>query len=1006
VKSNSRLPMQNNPPNNRTPEKTLKLPKPLLSQTQSQVEHQRDRSAYAITITVMIAIIPTVILFAYFGLSSEFAQLYIPATILAISFFFDFYLLNLIKNNKRDRAMFLLVSIFVINVLVVLLLVQGLGLIIALSIGLIIAAVVGLAVSSNYLTSGIAAAISLGILTLGLDAALKLNRIEVPELARYTPYITAGMAVPISIIFIRGFNSFRLQTKITLGILLTGGFTVFTLVIYGVNRANFIGATLADRYEASIRSQTESKIENSVATKAKAIDKLLLDVQDDLKDAVKFRAGLERNKLQEADGIYWDASLEMVRLPGGQYDNSGSDLASVYIPNTYTLTDQMRADLNTTIYLDLLAPNILSLHPTEVASIYYISKYGYTVYYPNIDLARNIEPSFDPTQQIFYTIATPENNPNQAPRWTPPYEDPAGAGLIITLSIPVYDGNSFEGVMSADVRLKTIINEVASTQISESGIPLLVDNGGLVIAMTDAGYRYFGLTPEVLNINESPTQTILSSSSKDIQSLALQVVSTDTSIIKSNINGIETYLAVDSLEAANFKFAYIAPANELEGEIFASRAQVENDIRETLRSASVILLSLFIAAFIASLFIGQVITRPLTRLTETVEQIAAGNLSSRASVETLDESGALARSFNAMADRLAQTLQGLETRITERTQELEKLSENNAYRASLFESIARISRIINTSQNLERLLPQITETISDQLGFYHVGIFIVDAQREYAVLMAANSDGGKVMLTRNHRLRVGEIGIVGNVTQSGSPRVALDVGQDATYFNNPDLPETHSEIALPLKSGSEIIGALDVQSKMTNAFSEEDVNILSVLADQVSIAIQNARSFEQSKEALDRAERAAAQLSGTQWSQFLKQKPISAFHYDGVNATRMKPEQKVQANNLTFPILLRGVQIGTIKLSAPDLDRKWDDNEIAITQATAERAALAIETARLLQDAQKRASKERTIGDISAKIGSLINIENIVQTAIQELGDTLPGTDVAIQFTSGQSGQS
>ena len=103
--------------------------------------------------------------------------------------------------------------------------------------------------------------------------------------------------------------------------------------------------------------------------------------------------------------------------------------------------------------------------------------------------------------------------------------------------------------------------------------------------------------------------------------------------------------------------------------------------------------------------------------------------------------------------------------------------------------------------------------------------------------------------------------------------------------------------------------------------------------------------------------------------------------------------------------MLRGVQIGSLKLSASDPARKWDENEVAMAQATAERTALAIETARLLQDAQKRASKEHAIGQISAKIGSLVNIDNIVQTTIQELGETLSGTDVAIQFTSGQSRQ-
>ena len=206
--------------------------------------------------------------------------------------------------------------------------------------------------------------------------------------------------------------------------------------------------------------------------------------------------------------------------------------------------------------------------------------------------------------------------------------------------------------------------------------------------------------------------------------------------------------------------------------------------------------------------------------------------------------------------------------------------------------------------------------------------------------------------------------------------------------------------ALPLRSGVEIIGALDVQSKLQNAFTDDDVNILSVLADQVSIAIQNARSFQQSREALDQARRAASQLSEQQWSIFLKNQPPSKYHFDGVTANESQ-SAKTMPNNLKIPIVLRGVQIGVLNLSTPDPTRKWDDNEIAMAQATAERTAIAIENARLLQDAQKRASKERTIGQISAKIGSLINIENIVKTTIEELGGTLPNTDVAIQFTSG-----
>jgi GAF domain-containing protein len=300
---------------------------------------------------------------------------------------------------------------------------------------------------------------------------------------------------------------------------------------------------------------------------------------------------------------------------------------------------------------------------------------------------------------------------------------------------------------------------------------------------------------------------------------------------------------------------------------------------------------------------------------------------------------------------------------------------------------------------MEKLLPQITGAISEELGFYHTGIFHLDNHKEYAVLVAANSEGGQRMLARSHRLRVGETGIVGYATRSGEPRIALDVGLDAVYLNNPDLPETHSEIALPLRIGLEIIGALDVQSTKTNAFSQEDVSILSTLADQVSFAFQNARSYHQSLEALQQAQQIAAQLGEQQWSQFLSQQTISGYHYDGVEAKSIQTVTEKNTKSFSIPLILRGTRIGTLKLSATDPSRDWDEDEIAMAQATAERTAYAIESARLLQEAQKRAAKERAIGQISAKISNLVSLENILQTTIQELGSTLPGTDVAIQFT-------
>jgi len=344
----------------------------------------------------------------------------------------------------------------------------------------------------------------------------------------------------------------------------------------------------------------------------------------------------------------------------------------------------------------------------------------------------------------------------------------------------------------------------------------------------------------------------------------------------------------------------------------------------------------------------------------------------------------------------------LEQYANERTAELVIANRRNEHRAAQLEAIAHIARAISSIQILSELLSQITKTISEQFGFYHVGIFLLDGNKEYAVLTAANSEGGKIMLEHNHRLRVGGTGIVGFVTNTGQPRIALDVGLDTAHFNNPDLPDTHSEIALPLRVGINIFGALDFQSTETNAFSQEDISILSILADQVSIAIQNARSYQQIQEALAQAYIASTQMSNQQWQQFLVHEPVEGYYFDGVDIKNLVPSDKQRPHSLAIPLILRGTRIGTLKLSTTDSNRKWTAEEIDMAQAIAERTSIAVENARLLQESQKRVVKERTIGQISAKIGSLSNLEGLLQTTIQELGNALPGTDIAIQFKNNQ----
>lgn len=354
----------------------------------------------------------------------------------------------------------------------------------------------------------------------------------------------------------------------------------------------------------------------------------------------------------------------------------------------------------------------------------------------------------------------------------------------------------------------------------------------------------------------------------------------------------------------------------------------------------------------------------------------------------------------------------LELRIQERTSSLEK-------RAAQLQTVSSLARTIASMQDLDTLLPSITHLVSEQFGFYHAGIFLLDDAHEYAVLKAANSDGGRRMLIREHRLPLNSNSIVGYVTSRGEPRIALDVGADSVFFNNPDLPETRSEMALPLHVRGKVIGALDVQSTQTNAFSQEDIFVLSTLADQIAIAIENARLFGEAQNALSDSQASFERYVTQSWGSFVQQARHNGFVFDGKQVLPLDRQTKREnvrrvmqtgslslervSSTITIPIKLRGQTIGVLDVRSKKGEREWTRDELQLLEAAAERAALALENARLVESAQRRAARERAIGDISTKIGAVSNLEYILQTAVEELGRKIGGTtEVTLEINNGE----
>jgi len=359
-----------------------------------------------------------------------------------------------------------------------------------------------------------------------------------------------------------------------------------------------------------------------------------------------------------------------------------------------------------------------------------------------------------------------------------------------------------------------------------------------------------------------------------------------------------------------------------------------------------------------------------------------------------------ARELAASNEELSGLRQALELRIQERTASLEK-------RLSQLQTISSLARSIAAMRDLDMLLQNITVLVSEHLGFYHTGVFLLDEAREFTILQAANSEGGREMLHQGHRLPLDSNSIVGHVASRGEYRLALDVGADSVYFSNPLLPRTRSEMALPLRVSGQVIGVLDMQSTEVNAFSEQDLPILYTLADQVAVAIENARLYHKAQQALAESQSTFERYVKQEWNSFAQQVKHTGFKYDGKQVTpldksagreHIKPvlqtgrlSMEKSSATITLPIKLRGQTIGVLDIRSKSGSREWTRDEITLLESAAERAALALENARLVESAQRRASRERSIGEISARIGAVSDFESILQTAVEELGRKLSG---------------
>jgi putative methionine-R-sulfoxide reductase with GAF domain len=337
---------------------------------------------------------------------------------------------------------------------------------------------------------------------------------------------------------------------------------------------------------------------------------------------------------------------------------------------------------------------------------------------------------------------------------------------------------------------------------------------------------------------------------------------------------------------------------------------------------------------------------------------------------------------------------------------------------------SQIARSIALQEDPLSMIDNTLNSIRDQFGFYHAGLFLLDPRREFAVLNAATGDAGREMLSQNHRLRIGEQGIVGFVAAQGIARIAADVGQDSVHFQNPLLPNTHSEMALPLRLGDRVIGVLDVQSEHESAFTQQDVNIIQTIADQLAISIDHARVVAELQNNLEEYRSRTQMITQKDWANFLlglhssrsirftpkgiqKSTNESALTREafssGETQVRKRKSRAIELTTIAIPIRLRDASIGVIEVKVDNPQEV--ENIQSLIESSASRLALSLENARLIEEMQIRMEQEKMVSEITSKVRSSTAINDILRQTAIELGKSMGVSDVRVELRTKSAAQ-
>jgi len=919
----------------------------------AEIKTSQSRTAYQISLVAVIIASLSVPVYLYFALRLGVWQLFAftaDASLLAISTW-----ISLIRVRRGQVAQgiqtFLWTGEFVFIIGAALLGGIGLALGIGIALGVILVATQTLTPRQTQTMSltGILA----GILALLVDIYKPVSQWAVPSiLQNLIITFVSGITLVYIFFLVRRFSTIPLATKV---MIIALGLIILPMLALGLQSTRALDTQLTRRAQdelmnttRQVASQVDAFIANGLTT---------IRIESQTPDMADF---LARQENQEQDPAFTTKVQEILH-------------------------------------------SYLSRDPDFLISYALLDQHGVNV----LDTETSRIGQNEAAQEYFQASMK-----NGLPSMTPLLYDPQDGKTYLYFSAPIHNkSQAIVGVLRSryDSAVLQELVQQYNGRLGDFSFAAILEENGIFLA--------HGLQPSLV------LQSVLTLSPEQTRTLQTQGRLLPGENVIVYLPDLEQGLKHIQEQPAFIAETYIGDADIIEVPDFVATVSLESlpwivffseeqtvflqPVETQVRLTALIAAGLTILATLLTIGLSRALTIPITALTETATRIAEGDPNAQAAVTTQDEIGILAQAFNSMTAQLRGLVGSLEARVAERTRDLER-------RAIQIQAAAEVGNAAVSMRNLDELLSRATHLISERFGFYHIGIFLLDTRGEYAVLRASNSPGGQRMLSQGHRLEVGKVGIVGYVGGKGEARIALDVGQDSVFFDNPDLPETHSEMALPLAVGGKILGVLDVQSVEKAAFSQDDISVLQILANQLAVAIENASLFAENQATLEAVRRAYGEIAAEAWKQRLQTETnpgyVSAERGNPVSVEKAawSPESRraIQEGRpvmgedgaaLSIPILLRGQAIGALRLVKPHPAR-WTEDEIQTAQTLSDQLSGALDSARLYDESQRRAAKERAIGEITSRVGDSINVRDIMQSAVEELGRALAGSEVTLQL--------